>query len=250
MHRVLKRRLLKSKRESRNTTAELVTIVILARHGIHSSTRCEPIHGRSTTPSMGWTVVSQILVVRLLSYDVTCDLNARAIMLPWLAKFLAAYTGARRGDIFNLKISSVRHDTDCERFFLFIEEGKADVARRKIPLNSKLIELGFLGFDQSKESGSVPEDRLFREFKSDQYVTLKFRESLDYLDVPRANDALRRYAFHSLRHAVITEAAKHNNMQLVQRVVGHEITGVGITKLYTGEFELKDVLNVIDCLDW
>jgi integrase len=163
---------------------------------------------------------------------------------------LAVYTGARRGDIFNLKISSVRHDKDCERFFLFIEEGKTDAARRKIPLHIKLIELGFLNFYKAKKSGTAPEDKLFREFKSDQYITLKFRESLDYLDVPRANDALRRYSFHSLRHAVITEAAKHNNIQLVQRVVGHEITGVGITKLYTGEFELKDVLNVVDCLSW
>lgn len=163
---------------------------------------------------------------------------------------LAAYTGARRSDIFNLKISSVRHDKDCERFFLFIEEGKTDAARRKIPLHSKLIELGFLRFYKTKKSGAAPEDKLFREFKSDQYITLKFRESLDYLGVPRVSDELRRYSFHSLRHAVITEAAKHNNMQLVQRVVGHEITGVGITKLYTGEFELKDILCVIDCLNW
>ena len=164
---------------------------------------------------------------------------------------LAAYTGARRGDVFNLKLSSVRYDKDCERFFLFIEEGKTDAARRKIPLHSKLIELGFLHFYKVKKTGTAPEDKLFREFKSDQYITLKFRESLDYLDVPRANDALRRYSFHSLRHAVITEAVKnHISLPVIQRVVGHEITGAGITKIYTGEFELKDMLCVVDCLSW
>lgn len=36
-------------------------------------------------------------------------------------------------------------------------------------------------------------------------------------------------------------------MQLVQRVVGHEITGVGITKLYTSEFELKDMVDCLSC---
>lgn len=164
---------------------------------------------------------------------------------------LAAYTGARRGDVFNLKISSLKHDKDCGRFYLFIEEGKTDAARRKIPLHNNLIELGFLDFYKSKKAGVTSEDRLFRDFKSDQYITSKFRESLDVLGLPRADHDLRRYSFHSMRHSVITEAVKnHVSMPVIQRVVGHEITGAGITKLYTGEFELKDMLCVIDSLSW
>jgi ribosomal protein S19 len=49
---------------------------------------------------------------------------------------------------------------------------------------------------------------------------------------------------------MITESMKYNEMHLVQRVVGHELSEVGITRKYTGEFELKNYLVVIDCLDW
>ncbi|WP_198134624.1 hypothetical protein [Shewanella denitrificans] len=42
--------------------------IILARHGIHSSTRRKLIPEGSNIPSMGWTVVSQIRMPHLFRF--------------------------------------------------------------------------------------------------------------------------------------------------------------------------------------
>ncbi|MCL1059662.1 tyrosine-type recombinase/integrase [Shewanella gelidimarina] len=163
---------------------------------------------------------------------------------------LAAYTGARRGDIFNLKLSSIKFDDSCNRHYLFIEEGKTDAARRKIPIHQELVNMGFLTFLEQKSAGHSLEFKLFRAFKTDCYITTRFAASLESLSIDKLSDEKRRRSFHSLRHAMITESMKYNEMHLVQRVVGHELSEAGITKKYTGEFELKNYLGVIDCLDW
>lgn len=56
------------------------------------------------------------------------------------------------------------------------------------------------------------------------------------------NDELRRFTFHSLRQAVITEMASCNDYALFQRVVGHEITTLGISKVYASEFKFEHYL--------
>ncbi|MEZ9142333.1 MULTISPECIES: tyrosine-type recombinase/integrase [unclassified Shewanella] len=167
----------------------------------------------------------------------------------WIA-LLGAYTGARRGDIFGLKFSSIKLDKECGRFYLFIEEGKTSAARRKIPLHKKLIKMGFLKYIKKIKKNKVIDSKVFYSFSNPENITCSFYEALRSIGIPKVNDELRRFVFHSLRHSVITEAMKSNELHLVQRVVGHELSGAGITKRYTGEFELKDYLSVIDCLDW
>ncbi|WP_164839083.1 tyrosine-type recombinase/integrase [Shewanella livingstonensis] len=163
---------------------------------------------------------------------------------------LAAYSGARRGDIFNLKISNVLFDTDCHRHYLFIEKGKTNAATRLIPVHNRLVELGFLDFLENTKPEDSKGLKVFRSFKTDHYITSKFRDSLDLLNIPKLTYNNRRYSFHSMRHSCITQSVKTNELHMVQRVVGHAISGSGITKKYIDDFELKDMLCVIDCLDW
>jgi integrase len=200
-----------------------------------------------------------IVDVETLSYAALSRKQMAAVVRHWEAQassdykwiiLFAAYSGARRGDIFNLKISNVMFDIDCNRHYLFIEKGKTDAATRLIPIHNKLIELGFLDFLESSKQEGQEDQKLFRSFKTDHYITSKFRDSLDLLDIPKLTYDNRRYSFHSMRHSCITQSVKTNELHMVQRVVGHAITGAGITKKYIDDFELKDVLDVIDCLDW
>jgi integrase len=163
---------------------------------------------------------------------------------------LGAYTGARRGDIFNLQLSDIKFDTACNRYYLFILEGKTKAARRKVPIHINLINMGFLDFVKKRTINQDKEARLFRDFKTDHYITNKFCSTFETLSIPRLNDELRRFSFHSLRSAVITESLQFNELHMIQRVVGHEISNAPVTKKYAGVFEFKNVLDVIDCLKW
>ncbi|MGI2178163.1 tyrosine-type recombinase/integrase [Shewanella frigidimarina] len=194
-----------------------------------------------------------------ISYAALTERQMRLVTEYWNAQvdsdykwiiLLGAYTGARRGDIFNLKLSSVKFDIETKRYYLLIEEGKTKAANRKIPIHKKLINIGFLSFVEKMKLNQNLTGKLFRSFKSDHYITSKFRSSLDILGIPKQNEEHRRLSFHSLRHSVITKSITDNHQQCVQKVVGHEILNSGITKVYIGNFELSSLLNVIDCLDW
>jgi hypothetical protein len=50
-------------------------IGVQAYHEIHSLTRSESVLGCSNIPSMGWTVVSQILMVHLLNLSINCSIS-------------------------------------------------------------------------------------------------------------------------------------------------------------------------------
>ncbi|WP_198554760.1 tyrosine-type recombinase/integrase [Shewanella sp. Actino-trap-3] len=163
---------------------------------------------------------------------------------------LGAYTGARRGEIFNLETSEIQFEDSCKRHCLFILDGKNNNARRKIPIHINLINMGFLDFVTKRKANQGEKAKLFRDFKTAHYITDKFRSSFETISIPLLNDELRRFSFHSLRSAVITESLQFNELHMIQRVVGHEISNAPVTKKYAGVFEFKNVLDVIDCLKW
>ncbi|WP_425074931.1 integrase [Sagittula sp. S175] len=78
---------------------------------------------------------------------------------------LGMFTGSRLNEICQLDIADVKQDGDT--WFLNItDEGddtksvKSKAGRRKVPLHTELIRLGFLDFVESRRSGT----RLFRDF--------------------------------------------------------------------------------------
>ena len=152
---------------------------------------------------------------------------------------LAAYTGARKGELFNLKANDFKIDSDTGRLYFFIQSGKTEAARRKVPIASCILSevkdyIGSLSGDQKLFPNPTKENTLHR-LKS-------------YFDEP-ANDYGQRKVFHSIRHTFITKAQGNGiKTELVQAVVGHEQSQTGITARYTHHFELKSLLTVVDSI--
>ena len=145
---------------------------------------------------------------------------------------IIAYTGARR--------------SDSQRYYIMIQDSKTDAGIRQIPLSLCLVDMGFLSYLKNKN----PDARLFPEVTNKTQLTRIFHGMRETLNIHYLDDFKRRRIIHSLRHTFITEAAKTNNLPLVQRTVGHELTRIGQTQVYIHEFNVSALLPVIDCIDW
>lgn len=162
---------------------------------------------------------------------------------------LAIYTGARRTELVQLTKDDIKFDDDSHRHYIRItnkgdgQEVKTTNAIRQIPIHQKLIDLGFLKFVDSANSN------VFEGLKSQQ-VTQWFGEFRDRCQVESESDYGGRKVFHSFRHSFITKSiAMKNPKDHVQQVVGHEKGRVDVTDRYT-HLELKDLLDVVDLVDF
>ncbi|NPD69036.1 site-specific integrase [Lichenicola cladoniae] len=114
-----------------------------------------------------------------------------AIWLP----ILALFTGARLDELGTLTVGDVR-ERDGVRF-LFIKDGKTINARRKIPIHSEVIRLGFL--DYVKTRGSRPDTYVFPSVRSDlDEATAPFSKWWGRYARKAIPDT--RKVFHSFRH--------------------------------------------------
>jgi integrase len=167
------------------------------------------------------------------------------VSTPWekWLPLLAAYTGARRGELVQLRKEDVKLDSDSDRFYILItdEAGsiKTDNAKRQVPLHKTLEELGFIMFVKSAN------DRLFDEIKP-QAVTGWFARFRHNLKIERFDDFGNRKVFHSFRHTFVTQSRSGNSLEQLQQVVGHEKTNAGITDRYSHRLPVADVLGVVD----
>lgn len=143
---------------------------------------------------------------------------------------LGMFTGARLNEIAQLEVSDIASE-DGTWFVNITDEGnnkkrvKANASRRKVPLHSELIRLGFLDW----VSASAKQPRLFMSFSFDQkdgygrnlgrwfngtfLVGLNMKES--------------GLVFHSLRYTMVERLAQADVPEpLYQDIVGHERQGV------------------------
>ncbi len=161
----------------------------------------------------------------------------------WLPT-LAAYTGARRGELAQLRKQDIKFDTDSGRHYILITEDagsvKTENATRQVPLHAALIGRNFLDFVDHVDG------RLFGDLDP-QAVTKWFMPFRDKLGIERFDDFGNRKVFHSFRHTFITRSRSVGNpVDHVQQVVGHEVTSAGVTDRYTHRQPLKAVLDVVD----
>jgi len=161
----------------------------------------------------------------------------------WLL-LLAAYTGARRAELVQLRKQDIKFDTDSNRYYILITDAagsvKTENAVRQVPIHPRLLESGFLEFVECCG------DRLFDELKP-QAVTAWFARFRQRLGIEPFDDYGNKKVFHSFRHTFITlSRAVGNSLESVQQVVGHEKTTAGITDRYSHRMPLGDVLNVVD----
>ncbi|HHT1380869.1 TPA: tyrosine-type recombinase/integrase [Escherichia coli] len=160
---------------------------------------------------------------------------------------LLAYTGARRSEIANLRVSDVRLDEDSQRHYIMIEDSKTEAGIRQVPISLRLIDMGILDYLKGKQR----KDKLFPEISYSSQVTSIFHGIRDTLGINYLDDFNERRIVHSFRHTFITEALSKNNMlTLVQKTVGHEHSGHKETQRYTGRMRVSDLLPVVDSIDW
>jgi site-specific recombinase XerD len=109
-----------------------------------------------------------------------------------------------------------------------------------VPIHKALIDEGFLSYVESQE------DKLFDGLNAESFTKwfFEFRESLG---IERYNDFNHRKVFHSFRHSFITKSrGAGNEGTKVQQVIGHEKLHFGVTDRYTHDYDLYQVLDVID----
>ncbi|MDF0899583.1 integrase [Escherichia coli] len=169
----------------------------------------------------------------------------------WIT-LLLAYTGARRGEIAKLEKSQIKFDEDSQRHYLLIAErrlGKTENATRQVVIHPKLIEWGVLDFVNRQWKEKIFSEVSGRNMSKIGKVLSDVR---DQLDIPYLDDYGQRRLVHSFRHTMISTclAGWVSNLAHLQQVVGHEKSGLGITRRYLHSFPLRSICYVIDGLDW
>ncbi|MGD9660182.1 MAG: DUF3258 domain-containing protein [Porticoccaceae bacterium] len=164
--------------------------------------------------------------------------------IPWLA----AYTGARRGELVQLRKQDVKFDQTSQRHYLLITDQagsvKTENAIRQVPIHENLIQAGFLDFVENSGSSLFPDLNV-------ETVTKWFSEKRKNLGIDYRDDYGKRKVLHSFRHTFVSKARAANNPDLhVQQVVGHEKTSAGVTDRYTHAIPLKDLLKVVDSISY
>jgi len=106
--------------------------------------------------------------------------------------------------------------------------------------------MNFLNYLKGKSS----DEKLFPQITNKTQLTYIFNGIRDTLEISYLDDFKRRRIIHSLRHTFITQTAKTIDTKIIQRVVGHELSRIGQTKVYIHEFNVAALLPAIDCIDW
>ncbi|WP_245604574.1 site-specific integrase [Sulfitobacter donghicola] len=163
---------------------------------------------------------------------------------------LGLFTGARLNEIAQLALA----DVCCEDGIWFLnitDDGddkkrlKANASRRKVPLHSELIKLGFVEWVKSQES----KPRLFMSFSynaKDGYG----RNLGRWFNGPFLKGLGMKESglvFHSLRHTMVERLAKADVPEpLYQDIVGHERQGVTQKYYNKGGHTLAQMQDAIE----
>lgn len=163
---------------------------------------------------------------------------------------LGMFTGARLNEICQLHIADVQQENDI--WFLNItDEGddkkrvKAAASRRKVPIHSKLIELGFLEFVESRKA----HERLFYDFSYEQnggYGRQLSRWFNQETFLPKLGLKTEKLVFHSFRHTMVTRLGQAGvEPTLVQMLVGHARAGVTQETYFQEGYTLRQMSEAV-----
>lgn len=211
---------------------------------LHEQLPNRPAKSRTFTDAQLGTLFSSPLFVGFRSED------ARGIATPgetracdwrfWLP-ILAAFTGARQGELAQLELADVREKEGIQ-FLRITNQGedplkslKNAYSRRSIPLHSRVLELGFIPYvERIRSSGS---SQIFPELLRDKRgafadVSKFYQKYFRWIGLNKEED--RRIVFHSFRHRFTDELRRSFTEHQIKPLLGH--SGVGTTGGY-GEKE-------------
>jgi integrase len=143
---------------------------------------------------------------------------------------LGMFSGARLNEICQLDIADVQQDGEV--WFLNItDEGddnkrvKSRAGKRKVPLHSELIRLGFLDFVDGRRNGP----RLFPDysFNTNGGYGRNLGRWCNESFLPKLGIKQPGLVFHSFRHTVVTRLSQADVPEpIIQCIVGHARSGV------------------------
>lgn len=156
--------------------------------------------------------------------------NAVRRWVPWLM----AHTGARAGEIMQLRRQDVGQDPETSLWLIEITPAagrlKNRASARVVPLHPQLLQLGFADWVSAQKA-----DRLFYEERADEEADGK--RSRKSVAINRLGDWVRDLKLpgvlsgevspnHGWRHRVVTELANHDVTETVRkRITGHTLPG-------------------------
>ncbi|WP_380994121.1 tyrosine-type recombinase/integrase [Sedimentitalea sp. HM32M-2] len=142
---------------------------------------------------------------------------------------LGLYTGARLREVAQLDVADIRHEGGI--WYLDINgDGpnkslKTPAAKRRVPVHSELIRLGFLDWVAAKPKGQ----RLFLSlsYNAKEGYGRNLGRWFNNVFLPGLGMKESGLVFHSLRHTMVTRLAQAGVPEpLFQEIVGHERQGV------------------------
>jgi integrase len=167
------------------------------------------------------------------------------IKLPSMfwAPLISLYTGARAGEILQLEFSDIEQVNDIWLFNINDEDDKKVKTKagiRKVPIHSKLIELGFL--DYLKARNKTEMIRVFPEEqrnKTGQFDSFSKRFATFKKNCGIQSDDTKMYDFHSFRHTIRTKLTESCiEESLIDSMVGHENKSASIGRTVYNHAEL------------
>ena len=143
---------------------------------------------------------------------------------------LGMFTGARLNEICQLDVADVQQDGKL--WFLDItNEGdekksvKSEAGKRRVPLHSELLRLGFLEFVESRRS----KRRLFHDFSFNQNggYGRNLGRWCNESFLPKLGIKHQGLVFHSFRHTMVTRLGQASVPEpVIKSIVGHAQSGV------------------------
>ncbi|MBV5347924.1 site-specific integrase [bacterium] len=184
------------------------------------------------------------------AHQLPTDMKAGGDAAYWIP-LLGLYTGARVGELAQLRVCDVNAVGECAVMSITDEgEGqsvKSQAAVRKVPIHSELLRLGFIDYVDTLRSHNVAllwPAMTTREGKPGGYFSHWFgiyRRSLGFGQYPD---------FHCLRHTVRSQMAEAEVSEAVMdALVGHEVKGSTGAKVYTHR-TLKPLQKAIESIQY
>lgn len=176
----------------------------------------------------------------------------------WWALLILLYTGARAGEVAQLRVRDVVEDdsTGIWYFNLKDEEDekrlKTKNARRRVPIHKVLIELGLLDYvaliKSELHEELLPKLKAIKRDLPSTRITEWFRTQ--YRDKVPSLQYLKdqKKTTHSFRHT-FAEASYSvgNRVEYTQQIIGHSNKDEGVTSVYKGDGYSLEILK--ECID-
>jgi integrase len=164
------------------------------------------------------------------------------------ASLIAMYTGARAGEVCQLLLSDVRDVDGVLCFDINDEEEnkrlKTEASIRRVPVHSRLLELGLMEFVTGLSSKRLfPDYPLSDNADASRNLSTWFNEAL----LPKLGLKTKQHVLHSLRHSMNTKLHHADvNPSIVKAITGHTDDSMSTGTYFSAGFKPEQLKAAIE----